>query len=137
MDFQTKMRVLIQLALIDNNLSPLEKKMIYSLGNAHGVPEEEIDTIFDDMLSKKTHELPPLNDLSDEGKFEYLFLLIQLMKVDKQVYLSEIRFCEDLAQRLGYKKQVVSALSSKIFSDPTILTDRRILLSMVKKYEAK
>ena len=135
MNFETQMRVLIQLALIDNNLSPLEKDMIYSLGKIHGMPEPDIDALFIEMLAQKNHELPPMIDLSDEGRFEYLFLLIQLMKVDKQVYLSEIKFCEDLAQRLGYKKQVVSELSSKIFSDPNILTDRRILLSLVKKYE--
>lgn len=120
MDFSTQMSILIQLSLVDKQLSPPEKRMIYSLAKANKFPEEEIDMLFDDLLGKKNHTLPPIVDLTDDDKFDYLFNLIHLMKVDKKVYLSEIRFCEDLAERLGYKKQVVSVLSSKIFGDAAI-----------------
>ena len=133
MDITTQLSVLVQLSLIDNQLSQSEKRMIYALGKANKIPEKDIDFLFEDALGKKVQELPPIHNLTEEDKFEYLYNLIQLMKVDKQVYLSEIRFCEEMAEKLGYKKQVVSDLSSKIFSDPRIITDRNILLAIVKK----
>ncbi|WP_084372445.1 hypothetical protein [Reichenbachiella faecimaris] len=90
---------------------------------------------FEDLLAEKQHELPTIENLSEDDKFEYLYNLIQLMKVDKKVYLSEIRFCEELAERLGYKKQVVSALSSRIFGDPALSANKEMLLSIIEKHK--
>lgn len=135
MDFRTQMSILIQLSLVDKQLSPPEKRMIYALGKANNIPENEIDELFDDLLGKKRHTLPPIVDLTDEDKFDYLFNLIHLMKVDKKVYLSEIRFCEDLAEKLGYKKQVVSILSSKIFGDSAFGPGWEELKSVAENYK--
>lgn len=135
MEFRDQMKVLIQLSLVDNQLSNFEKRTIYSLGKANRLPEKEIDELFNELLGKKVHELPENLAMTDEGKFECLYNIIQLMKVDKKVYLSEIRFCEDLAERLGYKKKVVSKLSSRIFSDPTMTVDRVGLQKLLEKYK--
>lgn len=135
MDIRNQMSTLIQLSLVDNLLSPAEKRMIYTLAEANKIPKAEIDNLFEELLGKKEHELPPTENLSDDDKFEYLYHLIQLMKVDKKVYLSEIRFCEELAQRLGYKKKVVSALSSRVFGDPALGDDKEKLLSIIKKHK--
>lgn len=135
MDFRTQMSILIQLSLVDNQLSPQEKRMIYTLGKANKIPEEDIDGLFEELLGKKRHELPPILNLTEDDKFDYLYNLIQLMKVDKKVYLSEIRFCEDLAGKLGYKKQVVSALSSRIFGDASFGMSREALIEIAKKYK--
>ncbi|MDP4679542.1 MAG: TerB family tellurite resistance protein, partial [Cyclobacteriaceae bacterium] len=67
-------------------------------------------------------------------KFDYLFNIVQLMKVDAQVYLSEIKFCQELAEKLGFKKNVIKELSAKIFSDPTLTSDKDGLRDMVMKY---
>ncbi|UXX80736.1 TerB family tellurite resistance protein [Reichenbachiella carrageenanivorans] len=135
MDYRTQMSILIQLALVDNQLSQTEKRMIYTLGKANKIPEVELDSLFNESLSKKKHELPPLTNLSEEDKFEYLYHLIQLMKVDKKVYLSEIKFCEELAERLGYKKRVVKELSSRIFGDPAFGSSRDTLLTIIEKHK--
>lgn len=134
MNFQIQMKVLLQLALVDNTLSTTEKNWIYNLGKANGMPESDINDLFEGMLLQKHHEIPPIENLTEEDKFEYLFNLIQLMKVDKEVYLSEVKFCEELAVKLGYKKKVIKALSSKIFSDPSIISDHGILRSIVSKH---
>ena len=76
-------------------------------------------------------------DMTSEEKFEYLYNIVQLMKVDSEVFLSEIRFCEDLAAKLGYSRKVISVLSQKIFSDPSITSDREKLQSEVAKYTNK
>jgi hypothetical protein len=57
-----------------------------------------------------------------------------MMKVDGQVFKSEISFCQDIAERLGYKKGVIAELSSKIFSDPSITSDRDHLKKKTQKY---
>lgn len=135
MNFHTQMSILIQLSLIDNQLSSLEKRYIYALGKANQMPEKEIDNLFEELLSKKNHNFPDLGRLSEDDKFDYLYNIVQLMKVDRKVYLSEIRFCQQLATKLGYKRAVVAELSSNIYSDPALTTDRGRLKETVQKYK--
>ena len=56
------------------------------------------------------------------------------MKIDGQVFKSEIVFCEEIAEKLGYKKKVVGELSSRIYSDPSITANREDLKKMALKY---
>jgi hypothetical protein len=72
--------------------------------------------------------------MTDEDRFEYLYNIVQLMKIDSQVYLSEIKYCEELAEKLGFKKGVISKLSSKVFTDPSITSNREALKREVMKY---
>lgn len=75
-----------------------------------------------------------LGRFSEDQKFENLYHLIQLMKADGQVFKSEINFCEEIAEKLGYKKGVVAELSSRIYSDPTITSDRTLLIERARKF---
>jgi len=134
MDFNPQLSLLIQLSLIDNNLSPKEQRMIYALGKANKIPESEIEEVFDYHLRHARHEMPSITNISDEDKFEYLFNIVQLMKVDAQVYLSEIRFCQELAEKLGFKKKVIKELSASIFSDPSVTSDKEFLKEKIMKY---
>ena len=61
-------------------------------------------------------------------------MVVQMMKIDGQVYKSEIEFCKDLAGKLGFKKSVIGELSSRIYSDPTITADRDVLKKLAMKY---
>lgn len=122
--------MLIKLANIDNDFADDEKNMIYMVGKANGVPESEIDS-----LLESPEPLPPVNAMSDDEKFEYLFNVVQLMKIDKEVYLSEIKYCEEVAVKLGFKKAVIAELSSKIYSDPSITSDKDALKRAVMKYQ--
>ena len=56
------------------------------------------------------------------------------MKIDGQVFKSEIVFCEEIADKLGYKKKVVAELSKNIYSDPSITADREMLVDKASKY---
>jgi hypothetical protein len=47
------------------------------------------------------------NDLTNDQKFNYLFSLVQLMKIDERLYKDEIRFCSRVAARLGYDQTVI------------------------------
>ena len=101
MSIKAKLSVLVQLANIDGEFAGEEKDLIYMIGKANGISEDEIN----DMV-ENPEPLPPLSTMSEDDKFEYLFHLVQLMKIDSQVYLSEIKFCEELAEKLGFKRNV-------------------------------
>ena len=56
------------------------------------------------------------------------------LKIDRKIFKSEVEFCKDLADKLGFKKGVVAELSSKIYSDPVITSDREALMKSAFRY---
>lgn len=124
-----QLNILVQLASSDGMIAEKELRLIKTIGEAHELTAEEIDE-----LIKDPKPIANLEYLSDDQKFEFLYNVIQLMKADGQVFKSEIVFCEDMAERLGYNRKVVAELSSKIYSDPTITADRNSLKEKAKKY---
>lgn len=129
MSIKSQLSALIQLANIDGEFAGEEKSLIMMLGKANGVTEAEILDLVDNP-----EPLPPLSTMTEDDRFEYLYNIVQLMKIDSQVYLSEIKYCEELAEKLGFKKGVISKLSSRIFTDPSITSNRDALKREVKKY---
>jgi uncharacterized tellurite resistance protein B-like protein len=124
-----QLNVLINLAASDRNIAEKEAKTIHMIAKANGVSKEVVE----DML-KNPQPIGDLSMLTEDQKFENLYHLIQLMKSDGQVFKSEIHFCEEIADKLGYKKGVVGELSSRIYSDPTITADRKMLMSRAHKF---
>lgn len=124
-----QLNVLIQLATSDNSVADKEAKLIHMIAKVNGISQEEVDH----MLKNPT-PIGDLANLTEDQKFEYLYNVVQLMKIDGQVFKSEIVFCEQVADKLGYKKGVIGELSSRIFSDPSITADRGMLQSKAGKY---
>ncbi|HNV29750.1 MAG TPA: TerB family tellurite resistance protein [Cyclobacteriaceae bacterium] len=124
-----QLNVLINLAASDRTVGDKEAKVIHIIGKANGLTKEEIEAML-----KKPQPIGDLSALTEDQKFENLYHLIQLMKSDGQVFKSEIHFCEQMAEKLGYKKAVVGELSSKIYSDPTITSDRKALVDRAHKF---
>jgi len=129
MSIKAKLSVLVQLANIDGDFAGEERDLIYMIGKANGINADEIDN-----MVENPEPLPPLSTMTEDDKFEYLFHLVQLMKIDSQVYLSEIKFCEELAEKLGFKRNVISELSARIYSDPAIASDVASLKREVRKH---
>ena len=127
---KAQLSTLIELAKIDGEFDGQEKLHILMLGRANGLSEMEIKDIV-----KNPVPMPDVNLLSSDDKFDYLFNIIQLMKIDQEVYKSEIHHCEKLATKLGFKTKVVSASSSQVYSDPSISANIDALKKAVKKYE--
>lgn len=130
MSIKSQLSALIGLANIDGDFDGEEKTQIYMLGKANGLTQEDIDG-----LIEKPEPLPSISTMTSDERFDYLYNIVQLMKIDHQVYLSEIKYCEDLAEKLGFKRKVISALASRIYSDPSITADINSLKKAVKKYE--
>lgn len=124
-----QLNVLINLAASDRNVGEKEAKIIHMIGKANGLTRDEVET-----MMKTPKPIGDLSVLTEDQQFENLYHLIQLMKSDGQVFKSEIHFCEQIAEKLGYKKGVVGELSSRIYADPTITADRKMLMDRAHKF---
>ncbi|MFA0964177.1 TerB family tellurite resistance protein [Roseivirga sp. BDSF3-8] len=125
----TQLSALIQLAKVDNQLDDSELRRIMNIGKANGMAEQDVLHVIDHPESNFTPEY-----MTDDQRFECLYMVIQLMKVDGQVFKSEIEFCVSLAKKLGYKKDVVKVMSGMIYSDPKITTDRAFMKKRAQRY---
>ena len=131
---ETQLKVLLELARIDNVFDHRERNMIYRVGLAHGMKRKQIDRIIQngERLVPET-----LKDLSDEVKFELLYNIVQLMKIDGRIFNSEILFCQEIAEKLGYKRAAIIELYTMIFTNPDIQIDRRIIKDKLKRFTAR
>lgn len=127
-DKKAELNVLINLAASDSSVAERESKLIHMIGKANGISTDEIN-----HMLKNPKPIDNVTALTQDQKFEHLYHLIQLMKMDGQVFRSEVIFCEQMAEKLGYKKSVVGEISQHVYSDPSITADRE----MIKKKAAK
>jgi uncharacterized tellurite resistance protein B-like protein len=128
-DKKAELNVLINLAASDRNVADRESKLIQIIAKANGISKEEVDT----MLSNP-QPIGNISSLTNDEKFEHLYHLIQLMKMDGQVFRSEIVFCEQIADKLGFKKAVVGDISQHVYSDPSITADREMVKQKAIKH---
>lgn len=133
-NIKNHLKALIQLSVIDRDFCEPEKTYVYTIGKANRVPEREIDELVEEILNTKENSQVNFQGLLSEERFDYLYDVIQLMKIDGEVFLTEIRYCEEVAEKLGYDKKVVKTMSSKIYGDPSITGDRESLMKEASKY---
>ncbi len=98
----SQMKLLINLAQIDGTVAERERNYVINIGRANGIYPDQVEPLFD-----QRHELIVPNNLTDDQKFEYIFSLVQLMKIDERMYKEEILFCSKIASRLGYDQEVM------------------------------
>jgi hypothetical protein len=133
-NIKNHLRALIQLSIIDRDFGNPEKSYVYTIGKANRVPEVEIDELVKEVLESKTDREVNFDGLMTEERFDFLFDVIQLMKIDGEVFLTEIRYCEEVAEKLGYDKKVVKSMASRIYSDPSITGNRVAIMKEANKY---
>lgn len=126
---KAELNILINLAASDSKIEERESKLIHMVAKANGISKEEIAEMI-----KNPQPIGNLSALTSDEKFEHLYYLIQMMKMDGQVFKSEIAFCEEIAQKMGYKKGIVGELSQHIYSDPSITSDRDMLRKKAEKF---
>lgn len=128
-DKKAELNVLINLAASDRNIAERESKLIHLIAKANGISKEEVDALLASPLP-----IGDINSLTSDQKFEHLYHLIQLMKMDGQVFRSEIVFCEQVAEKLGFKKGVVAEISQHVYSDPSITADRDMVKTKALRF---
>ena len=131
MSIKLQLSSLFQLASADGYCSPEEKMYILTIGKANGLHEKEIM----DLVDRPSETPVSPETMDEEEKFEFLFHIVQLMKLDSMVYTSEVRFCETIAEKLGYDKRVISRIASRMHADPTITINKEALKKEVQRYK--
>ncbi|MEO9482898.1 MAG: TerB family tellurite resistance protein [Ekhidna sp.] len=133
-NIKNHLKALIQLSIIDRDFGQPEKSYVYTIGKANRVPEVEINELVEEVLSSKENSDVNFDGLLSEERFDYLYDVIQLMKIDGEVFLTEIKYCEEVAEKLGYDKKVVKKMSSRIYGDPSITGNREAIMKEANKY---
>lgn len=124
--------MLVQLARIDGVVVREEIDLIKQIGKANGLSNEEISEAFDDPSM-----IEGLESIDDDTKYDYIYNIVQLMKIDGRIYKEEIHFCAKMASKLGYDESVLRELMVKIYSDPHITTDKASLKAKIQTYLKK
>jgi hypothetical protein len=133
-NIRNHLKALVQLSIIDRDFGEPEKTYIYTIGKANKIEASDIDAIVKEVLEAKENESLNFEGLMTEERFDYLYDIVQLMKIDGEVFLTEIRYCEEVAEKLGYDKKVVKKMASRIYSDPSITGNRDALMKEANKY---
>ncbi len=129
---RTHLNVLVQLAKIDGVVVQDEIDLIKKIGKANGMTSEEISESFEDPTL-----IENLDNLSPDEKYDYIYNVVQLMKIDGRLYKEEIRFCARLISKLGYKEEALRELILRIHSDEHISTDKATLKETIQQYLKK
>lgn len=98
----SQLKLLITLAQIDGEVGEKERNYIFNIGRANGLAEIVVEPLFG-----TSHALIVPDNLNNAQKFDYIFSLVQLMKIDERLYQDEIRYCSKVAAKLGYEEAVM------------------------------
>jgi len=101
----SQLKLLISLAQIDGKVAERERNYITNIGRANDLSPADIEQLLD-----QRHQLIVPKELTDDQKFDYIFSLVQLMKIDERMYKEEMMFCTKIAENLGYNNQVMFEL---------------------------
>lgn len=124
-----QMKLLINLSQIDGVVADQERTYIQNIGRANGLSEEDVDRLFE-----QRHPLIVPGDLSEDDKFNYIFSLVQLMKIDERMYKEEILFCSKIAAKLGYDQQVMFDLMLHVRTAAMEKDEVMALQELTRKY---
>ncbi|UXP30731.1 TerB family tellurite resistance protein [Reichenbachiella agarivorans] len=125
------LNILIQLAKIDGVIVQQEIDLINEVGKANGLSNEEIREAYEEAVSL---DLDNLTGLTDDEKYDVIYSVVQLMKIDGKLYNEEIKYCAKMASRLGYDENVLFELMLKIYADPDLCADKASLKKHIQKY---
>ncbi len=126
---RSHINILVQLARIDGVVVQEEIDLITEIATKFGMTSEEISACFEDP-----EYIGDLTGLPDDEKYEHIYNMVLLMKIDGRLYKEEIQYCAKMATKLGYDEEVLTELMLKIYSDPHLTTDKDSLKSAIQKY---
>ncbi|MBX2965675.1 MAG: hypothetical protein KF845_05975 [Cyclobacteriaceae bacterium] len=127
----SQLKLLVNLARIDGDIADRERKYITTIGLANGVPMEDIVPLFD-----QDHDDIGLKHLNNQEKFDYIVSLVQLMKIDERLYQDEIKYCSQVAARLGYDQTVMFDLMLHV-REAMQKKELKTLRELTEKYLSK
>ena len=126
-----QLKVLVNLARVDGDMAEREKTYIINIGKANGFPESSVTTLF-----YNSHEVVISENLTEDQRFNYIYSLVQLMKIDEKIYQAEIKYCSKIAASLGYSQDVLFDLMLKAKSTLDA-AEIKVLQELAKKHLIK
>ena len=127
-----QLRLLIDLARLDGEVAKNERQYIITIGQANHLLVTEILPLFSDE-----NPVAVPGHLSVEEKFDYVFHLVQLMKIDEKLYREEIKYCAAVASKLGYHQDVMFELMLKVKSTAMAAGEIDSLKKLIAGYLSK
>jgi uncharacterized tellurite resistance protein B-like protein len=124
-----QLKLLISLARADGFFNDLEKNYVLNIARANQIAKAEVEPLFD-----SAHDLAIPDNLSSDQKFEFMYSLVQLMKIDERMYKEEMQFCSRVATRLGYQPQALFELLLHVRTDTNDLDSKQELRRSLEKY---
>lgn len=100
--FTKQLKVLATLANADGEIDEKEMKLMEKIGKAHDMSTEEIHAAI-----KSPGNVKDLSELDEEERFELLYDVVQLMKIDNKIFNEEILYCQEVAMKLGYPFEAI------------------------------
>jgi hypothetical protein len=129
MDALSQMKLLINMARIDGSVGEREKNYIVNIGRANGIYPDQVNA-----LLNQQHDFSVPKNISADTRFDYLISVVQLMKIDERMYKEEIVFCSQIANKLGYDKQVMFELMLNVKSSEMTNEEKNSLKKITEKY---
>jgi uncharacterized tellurite resistance protein B-like protein len=96
---------MVQLAKIDGKVASSEYEFIKRIAKDNGIQESEVKRLFDDNENKIQ-----IGPLPEDRKFDYIYNLTKLMEIDGTIRIEEYKFCNRIANKLGYRESVLTDL---------------------------
>lgn len=125
------LRNLIALAKADGHLHAEEEKMLYKMGEKYGLKDRQIASLIRSKAEKEV-QIPETH----EQKMNQLYDLVMMVYADSVVEKSEVKFCEDLMEDFGFKKDIVKWMISKFDeASPPATNDWDELVKEAEKFE--
>lgn len=129
MMIKKQLTALVLLAKSDETMDERELNLIFRIGRANKLEDDEIQAIIDNP-----GQIGSLDELNNDEKFEFLFSIIQLMKVDDEIFNSEIDYCNQIAVKLGYGMGAVMEMYPKVHKNLIIKQEKDALKQKVNSF---
>lgn len=117
-----QLTALVNLAKSDDNIDERELTLIFRIGMAHRMSREDIQKIVDNP-----GKLDNVRDLHPDEKFEFLYSIIQLMKIDDEIFNEEVEYCNMIADKLGYTYGAVMEMYPLVHKNLVIKEEKKAL----------
>ena len=131
MNNTAKYKALIGLAKADGEFDMHEKLFISYLAEQEGMSMDDLK----EQLKNGEKMSDLIQNLTYDEKIDILTYVVKLMKADGKVLLSEVKYCEKLAQVFGYEEKCIGYLSGVLNENPRIAPNMGMIKQGMKKYQ--
>ena len=131
MNTEAKFKALIGLAKADGEFDMHEKLFISYLAEKQGLTIKDLKS----QLKNSDQMSELIKDLTYDEKIDILIYLVKLMKADGKVVMSEISYCEKVAESFGFTAQSIGFLSGSLNDNPRIDPNFELIKRGMEKYQ--